>query len=147
MPADRPRDPLGRPLPRGAASAIPFEDYAAQTPEQNFDRGRAHFAAGRFFPAHEAWEEAWRQSRGTRDEAFFQALAQLGAAYTHIQRGNAHGARALLGRAINRLRAYGPHHRGLALNTILSVLEAQMEAAADAERTGVLPTLLAVPTL
>ena len=43
-----------------------MEDFDALTLEENHRLGRKHFNAGRFFPAHEAWETAWKQARGPR---------------------------------------------------------------------------------
>jgi len=54
----RPRDELGRPLPRGAANVMQTES-PARTPEEALARGIEHFNAGRYFQAHEAWEEGW----------------------------------------------------------------------------------------
>ena len=74
--------------------------------EENHRLGREHLNAGRYFPAHEAWETAWKQSRDTDDAEFFKGLSQLGAGYVHLLRGNAHGAMRLLRRASGRIRAY-----------------------------------------
>ena len=49
--------------------------------EENHELGREHFNAGRFFPAHEAWETAWKQARETDEAEFFKGLSQLGAGY------------------------------------------------------------------
>ena len=91
--ARRPRDLLGRPQPWDAPNALELEDFDALTAvRQNHRLGREHLNAGRFFPAHEAWETAWKQSRDTTDAEFFKGLSQLGAGYVHLLRGNAHGA-------------------------------------------------------
>ena len=103
-PAERPRDRYGRPLPWGAVSELPIEDFAGMTPAACHDVASEHFAGERYFLAHEAWEAAWNVSKGSPHEALFKALAQLGAAYTHVQRGNPRGARILLARARENLR-------------------------------------------
>lgn len=146
-PGERPRDRLGRPLPRGAPSEIAFEDYAANSVDENLRRGLEHFGHGRFFQAHEAWEEAWRQARGSSDEELLKGLAQLGAGYTHIARGNARGARALLDRALERLRRYPPHHRNVTLSAAIPLITAQRTSAAEAEHEGRRPLLLTLPNL
>src|SRR3989304_3373929 len=94
---ERPRDHLGRPQPWGTPNAAELTDFAAPSPEANRALGRAHFNAGRFFPAHEAWETAWKQARDTEDAEFFKGLSQLGAGDVHLLRGNAHGAGQRLG--------------------------------------------------
>jgi uncharacterized protein len=109
----RPRDLLGRPQPWDAANALELEDFDSLTVEENHRLAREHLNAGRFFPAHEAWETAWKQSRDTTDAEFFKGLSQLGAGYVHLLRGNAHGAMRLLRRASGRIRDYPPGHWGV----------------------------------
>ncbi len=135
-PRERPRDRLGRPLPWDAESEITLEDYSRLTLDQNHRLAMGHFDSGKFFQAHEAWEEAWRQARGTPDEEFFKGLAQLGAAYTHYLRGNAHGARALLGRALKRMTRYGRSHRGIRIASVSREFELQLAVFFQAEEEG-----------
>jgi len=110
---ERPRDLLGRPQPWDAENALELEDFDSLSVQENHRLGREHLNAGRFFPAHEAWETAWKQSRDTTDAEFFKGLSQLGAGYVHLLRGNAHGAIRLLRRASGRLRSYPLGHRGV----------------------------------
>ena len=44
--------------------------------------GRAHFNEGRYFEAHEVWEEAWLAEAGAT-KSFLQGLIQIAAGY-HI---------------------------------------------------------------
>ncbi len=129
----RPRDELGRPLPWGAQSRLRMEDYDALPFEENQRLGIEHFNRGQYFPAHEAWESAWKQARGTPDEQFFRGLAQLGAGYTHCQRGNHHGAHTLMVRALARLRMYAPRHAGLDVDALCRAVTADAEAIRAAE--------------
>jgi Domain of unknown function (DUF309) len=111
---ERPRDRLGRPLAWDAEGELVMEDYDELSMEDNDRLGREAVAAGRWFPAHEAWETAWKQARGTGDEELFKGLSQMGAGYVHLLRGNAHGAMTLLRRAAGRVGAYPDGHRGIA---------------------------------
>ena len=63
---------------------------------ENDRAGRRFLADHNFFGAHEAWETAWKQAKGTGDEELFKGLSQMGAGYVHLLRGNAHGAITLL---------------------------------------------------
>ncbi len=90
-----------------------LEDFDALPLEENHRLGRVHLAAGRFFPAHEAWETAWKQARDTPDAELFKGLSQLGAGYVHLLRGNAHGAVTLLRRAASRIGRYPVGHLGI----------------------------------
>jgi predicted metal-dependent hydrolase len=93
-----------------------------------------HFNAGRFFPAHEAWETAWKQARGTPDEEFFKGLSQLGAGYVHYRRGNPHGARTLIRRALSRVSRYGPRHHGVDVTRLAGIAEGHARAFEEAEQ-------------
>ena len=110
---ERPRDELGRPQPWDSENRLHLEDFDALPIEENHRLGIEHFQAGRYFPAHEAWETAWKQARDTDDAEFFKGLSQLGAGYVHLLRGNRHGAITLLRRAERRIRRYPQGHHGV----------------------------------
>src|SRR5947208_15858988 len=129
----RPRDELGRPQPWDAENALQMEDFDALTLEENQRLGVAHFNAGRYFPAHEAWETAWKQARGTDDAEFFKGMSQLGAGYVHLLRGNAHGARTLLRRAAGRIGEYPVGHHGIETEPVAARAENDAEAVERGE--------------
>jgi len=137
----RPRDELGRPLPRGASNAMPEEPPAA-TPEEALERGIEHFNAGRFFQAHEAWEEGWHPAPEPERD-FWQGLTQVAVGLTHRLRGNAHGSATLLSRGALKLRKYGDVHMGVPAARIAAFAE---EAADRVERDGV-EAPLEIPTI
>jgi hypothetical protein len=124
---ERPRDRLGRPLAWDAANELELEDYDARTIEENHELARAAVREGRYFPAHEAWETAWKQARGSGDEEFFKGLSQMGAGYVHLLRGNAHGTVTLLGRAESRVVRYPDPHRGIRTGPLAERLRADTE--------------------
>jgi uncharacterized protein len=132
----RPRDALGRPQPWGAENTLHLEDYDALGLEENDRLGREHLAAGRFFPAHEAWETAWKQARDTEDAELFKGLSQLGAGFVHLLRGNAHGAVRLLRRASSRVGRYPAGHLGLDTTGIAASAE---DLAGKVERGEIVP--------
>jgi hypothetical protein len=72
-------------------------------------RAAALFNAGLFFECHEYLEDVWRETAGA-DRAFYHGLVQAAAGCYHYEKGNAHGARALLGKAAAKLEPYGPAH-------------------------------------
>jgi hypothetical protein len=125
---ERPRDRLGRPLPWGSESEIVLEDFESLSLDENHELGRGHARAGRWFAAHEAWETAWKQARDTEDAEFFKGLSQLGAGYTHLLRGNAHGAATLMRRAAGRIGRYPSGHHGV--DTVAVSRAAEADAAA-----------------
>ena len=125
---ERPRDRLGRPLPWGTASDLHLEDFDALSLEENHALARAHARAGRWFPAHEAWETAWKQARDTKEAELFKGLSQMGAGYVHLLRGNAHGASTLLRRAASRIETYEDGTRGVETTALTARLLADAEA-------------------
>jgi uncharacterized protein len=101
----RPRDELGRPLPRDAAGEAPPPDEPALAPEAALDLAQQLIDSGRAFRAHEVLEAAWKAAPpGERD--LWQGLAQVAVGLTHAQRGNAQGAVALLRRGGLRVSGY-----------------------------------------
>ena len=133
---ERPRDRLGRPLDWDAENELELEDYDSFTMERNHELGRDYVRTARYFPAHEAWETAWKQARGTDDAEFFKGLSQMGAGYVHLQRGNVHGTITLLLRASGRIKAYPDGHWGVATQALASRLEADV---ARVERGDLVP--------
>ena len=133
---ERPRDHLGRPLQWDAENTLRLEDFDTLSLEENHRLGREHLNAGRYFPAHEALETAWKQARDTADAEFFKGLSQLGAGLVHLLRGNAHGCVRLLRRGAGRVRGYPPGHQGVDTR---GVAEAAERLAAAVERGDVIP--------
>lgn len=119
---ERPRDVLGRPLPWGTPTQLDLPDFDAMTLAQNHATGCRLADEGNWFGAHEAWETAWKQARGTGDEEFFKGLSQMGAGYVHLFRGNAHGARTLLRRGAGRVANYPDPHLGIATGSLAGLL-------------------------
>jgi predicted metal-dependent hydrolase len=88
-----------------------------------FEEGIAFFDAGRFFEAHEPWEEIWR-STNPEPRDFYQGLVQV-AAGLHIwlaRRKPAPAAR-VLGRGVRRLRALQAQNLGIDIPALVAALE------------------------
>ena len=132
---ERPRDRLGRPLPWDAEGDLELEDFDAKTLAENHELGRRYAIEGRWFPAHEAWETAWKQARGTEEAELFKGLSQMGAGYVHLLRGNAHGAVTLLRRAARRVGAYDDGTRGVPTRSLAARLTADAEAVESGRLT------------
>jgi predicted metal-dependent hydrolase len=100
--------------------------------EKSLADGLALARAGRYFEAHEAFEDAWRAaSPDERD--FFQGLVHVVVAWYQDGRGNETGCGRQLEKAARRLAAYAPRHRGVDVASLL----AQVERA----RPGAMPEL------
>jgi hypothetical protein len=125
---ERPRDRLGRPLAWEADGELELEDFDALSLDRNHELAREHVRAGRWFPAHEAWETAWKQARDTDEAELFKGLSQMGAGYVHLLRGNAHGAATLLRRAARRIGGYPDGSRGVPTIALAERLAADADA-------------------
>jgi uncharacterized protein len=143
----RPRNELGQHLPWGEENRLELEDFDSLPLEENHRLGTDHFNEGRFFPAHEAWETAWKQARDTEDEEFYKGLSQLGAGYTHYRRGNPHGAHTLMRRGLSRIERYGPVHGGIDVGALSGEVRDQATSIEEAERAGADMPVLAPPHL
>ena len=132
----RPRDLLGRPQAWDATNQLEMPDFDSLTLQENHELGRRYVRERRFFQAHEAWETAWKQAKGTDDAEFFKGLSQMGAGYVHLLRGNPHGTVTLLRRASGRVGRYPDGHRGVRTLALRDKLEAD---AARVDRGALVP--------
>ena len=130
---ERPRDELGRPLAHDAVNLLHLPDFDSFPVEENDRLGRDLLRRRNYFGAHEAWETAWKQARGTGDEELFKGLSQMGAGYVHLLRGNAHGAKTLLRRGASRVGAYPSGTRGIGTEALAERLDADADAVESGE--------------
>lgn len=86
--------------------------------------------AERWFDAHEALEDEWRDApQPERD--FLQGLVHVTVAWHHASNGNAPGASRQLEKAARRLGSYGPTHRGVDVARVLGQVEAASARVAE----------------
>ena len=69
------------------------------------DQGIIFFNAGRYFDAHEAWEDLWRESGGPL-RLFYQGLVQAAVGMHHLSQGNLNGAQAQITKSLDKLQQY-----------------------------------------
>src|SRR6185503_20551548 len=72
-----------------------------------FQDGINFFNAGRYFEAHEAWEDLWRETQGPL-RLFYQGLVQAAVGLHHLSKGHLNGARAQLAKSLEKLEQYPP---------------------------------------
>ena len=101
----RPRDALGRPLPRGAAGVPRIPDDLVLAPTACLIEAQRLLDSGMPFHAHEVLEGTWKAAP-ERERDLWQGLAQLAVGFTHVLRGNAAGATTVLRRARQRIAGY-----------------------------------------
>jgi hypothetical protein len=78
---------------------------AEPTDRELFYRGLERFNAGRWFDAHEEWEDLWHRASGNR-KRFIQALIQCAVAIEHVRRGNPRGVRSVWTSASAKLAGF-----------------------------------------
>lgn len=110
----KPSDLLGTPV-----NSIPMTDEDWE----EFTRGVSLFNEGKFWHAHEAWEEVWR--RRTEDERlFFQGLIQLAAAYHHLNLKKSYrGFVNNLQKSSEILKVFRPEYMGVAIEPLMAAIE------------------------
>jgi predicted metal-dependent hydrolase len=87
----------------------------------DYKRGLELARGGAYFEAHEAFEAAWRAAAaGERD--FFQGLVHAVVFAYQTGRGRAIGAGRQRLKALRRLEAFAPAHRGLDVERLLGAL-------------------------
>jgi hypothetical protein len=128
------RDLFGRPAPPDTpAEATLAAEPVPSTTAEAFAAGVRRFDAGRFFEAHELFEQVWRAPEiEPADRPFWKGVTQVAVGYCHVQRGNARGALALLSRAVRHLDAFPSPHRGVDTRALAT----GARAIADAVRAG-----------
>jgi uncharacterized protein len=92
-------------------------------------RGAALFDQGRFWEAHEAWEEAWLEEDGDVRQ-FLQGLIQVAAGYhkatVQLQ---PNGCVKLLGSGLEKLEPLPPSFLGVDLGAFLERVRVTLDAA------------------
>lgn len=108
-----------------------------------FEEGLAFFNAGRFFEAHEPWEEIWR-STNPEPRNFYQGLVQVAAGlHIWLARGKPAPAARVLGRGVRRLQTLRTQKLGIDIAALVATLEPWQRWLG--ERTGPAPSQL--PTI
>ena len=134
----RPRDALGRPLPRGEEGVPRVPDELVLPPVPSLVEAQRLLDAGMPFHAHEVLEATWKAAPPPERD-LWQGLAQLAVGYTHLLRGNPAGATTLLQRARRRVALYAdtpPYGIDVAglmvwVDAVLDALEDTGAATAD----------------
>jgi uncharacterized protein len=94
----------------------------------NLFAGAALFNAGRFFEAHEVWEEVWLREAGRR-RRLLQGLIQIAAGFHKASLNEPKGCVALLEAGLGKLQGATDAFAGFPLARFRSAAEASLEAA------------------
>jgi uncharacterized protein len=89
---------------------------------RRYEQGLALGRAGSYFEAHEAFEDAWRACEPSERD-FFQGLVHVVVSAYQRERGRPVAEERQRVKALRRLAAYAPAHRGLDVALLLGALE------------------------
>jgi uncharacterized protein len=103
--------------------------------KEKFERGVTDFNAGRFFEAHEVWEELWLGA-AEPEKTFLQGLIQVAAAFHHHARENPRGTRSLLAAGIAKLARCPDDFRGMAIAELRKEVGQWAETLRNEEELG-----------
>jgi predicted metal-dependent hydrolase len=99
-----------------------MSEVDVSTVNGHYQHGLELARRGEFFEAHEAFELAWRAcEQGERD--FFQGLVHVVVSAYQRGRGRPVAAERQRVKALNRLAAFEPTHRGLDVRLLRAALE------------------------
>ena len=102
------------------------------------DRGIALFNDGRFFEAHEAWEDGWRLAAG-QDRRFLQGLIQVAAALVKWQRHQERGLDSLMASGSTKLEDFRVGRAGLDVAALLDDLASWLRGGRSADPPRIRP--------
>jgi predicted metal-dependent hydrolase len=97
-------------------------EHDVSTVDGSYQHGLELSRDGQFFEAHEAFETAWRACADPERD-FFQGLVHIVVSAYQLGRGRPVAAERQRIKALNRLAAYEPWHRGLDVATLRAALD------------------------
>jgi uncharacterized protein len=137
----RPRDGLGRPLPRGSDGVERVPEDLVLPPIESLAEAQRLLDLGRPFHAHEVLEGTWKAAP-PYERDLWQGLAQLAVGVTHLARGNRTGAATLLRRGAGRIEGYTDAPYDVDVRGLVSFARRTAEALdAGADADLVMPSL------
>jgi predicted metal-dependent hydrolase len=96
----------------------------------SLERGVALMRERRWFDAHEALEDEWRDAPAAERD-FLQGLVHVTVAWHHAANGNRPGTERQLEKAARRLEPFAPEHRGVDVARVLGQVEAASARVAE----------------
>jgi predicted metal-dependent hydrolase len=107
--------------------------------------GVALFNESSYFEAHEALEDAWRESAG-EERRFLQGLVQAAVAMHHLSAGNFVGARGVMKRALRNLEPYPTVYREIEVQRLREELRDILTEAERQHRSATKPKMRVAKT-
>ena len=89
----------------------------SQKIETLFIKGKKEFLDGRYYDAHETWEDLWSDYY-LKDRKFVQGLIQLSVSFVHLKNNNMIGAKSLLKKSKAKFLDFEGVHRSISMNKL-----------------------------
>ncbi len=100
---------------------------------KDFIRGIELFNSGKFWHAHEAWEQVWRR-HDEDSRLFLQGIIQMAAAYhLLVEKRRLTGAISNFNKALPRLRLFDPKFLGIDVAVLIHAIEEAKRKAQQLE--------------
>ena len=122
------------PASSSSSTTTPFSPALAG----HLDRGIVLFNAGKFFEAHEAWEDGWRLAAG-QDRRFLQGLIQVAAALVKWQRHQERGLDSLMASGSAKLEDFRVGRAGLDVAALLDDLASWLRGGGSVDPPRIRP--------
>ncbi|MEW6734821.1 MAG: DUF309 domain-containing protein [Acidobacteriota bacterium] len=100
---------------------------------QEYLHGIELFNNGKYYEAHEAWEDIWRISEGA-EKLFYQGLIQAAAALLHYDRNNLRGTNLCINNSLAKLESLPKVFMSLDLERFTTHLRAFVADALENDR-------------
>jgi predicted metal-dependent hydrolase len=113
------------------------KEFNPSRADQDYPREYLHgielFNSGKYWEAHEAWEEIWRVSQGDL-KLFYQGLIQAAAALLHYDRHNLRGTNLCMNNALAKLEKLASPFMSLDLSRFTAQLRLFVADALENDR-------------
>jgi hypothetical protein len=126
-------------------TSVAASRYSTEYPRE-YLVGIDHFNEGRYYDAHEVWEEIWLRSSGVA-KLFYQTLIQAAVGLLHYERGNARGAKGMFNNVCERLRQLPSDYMSLDLVEFEKQFRSFFQNAIECDWEGCPQTGLPAPVL
>jgi len=104
------------------------------TEQQLFLEGVNKFNNGKYYDAHEIWEELWSEYV-LKDSLFIQGLIQVSVAYFHITNLNLRGSKSLFSKSLPKLKKFSSNHRNFNVKQFIIDIEKSKENVVSIEKS------------
>lgn len=89
----------------------------------DLEKGISLFNEGRYFEAHEAWEDLWLAERDEAEKRFYQGLIMAAGAMLHYTKRECAGANVLLGKSVPMIQEGQQSHPNLRIEDFTRALD------------------------